>query len=352
MRILKYILLWVILLVASISVFVYTQPDMVDITLEKSIPLDKKLSFHYINHLKYWPKHEKNELQNADSLKLHFDFIIKEQNYKGFFHKNDYVINQQINFLAIVNNIESEITLTFQEKENNSLIKWQYVSDLNYFQKLSKMLGFFKPEKTANDFLEFYSQELNQKIISDFNFKSHETEGVIKLASYYAVAKDTLGNKKDIELHKTFLISKIKKTFDTISVKTYGKPILLNYQTNSGLMLSEVQIKIEPNEITSLHPDVFKLYEEQNVLKIVFQGDIKQRNDIEKILRKELTTLDLTTPVPFKIMRIERVNHEDSLMPFEWITEFYIPVIKKPIWVPAQITEYPTSENISIEEKP
>lgn len=352
MRILKYILLWIILLVVSISVFVYTQPDVIDITLEKSIPLDKKLSYHYINQLKYWPRHEKNELQNTDSLKLHFDFIVNEKNYKGFFSKNDCKFNQYINFIAIVNDIESEITLTFQEKENKALIKWQYVSDLNYFQKLSKMLGFFKPEKTANDFLEFYSHELYQKMISDFNFKSHETEGVIKLASYIAVAKDTLGFKKEIELHKTLLISKIKKTLDTIPVKKYGKPILLNYQANSGLMLSEIQIKIEPNEIKTLYPDVFKLYDEQNVLKIVFQGDIKQRNDIEKIIRKELTTLDLTTPVPLKIMRIERVNHEESLMPFEWITEFYIPVFKKPIWVPAQITEYPTSENISIEEKP
>jgi hypothetical protein len=212
------------------------------------------------------------------------------------------------------------------------------------------MLGFFEPEETASNFLEFYSQELHQKIISDFNFKSHETEGVIKLASYHAIANDTIGRKNDVELFKSSLISKIEKTLDTIPVKRYGKPILLNSQSSYEIVQTEVQIKIEPSEISALHPEIFKFYEEQNVLKIVFQGDIKKRNDIEKIIRKELTSLELTSPLPFKIMKIERINHEESLMPFEWMTEFYIPVIKKQSYIPARITEDPTSEKIIIEE--
>lgn len=330
MRILKYIIIWIVLLISTLSVFVVTQPDLIGVAMEKKIVMDRKLSFQYINCLKYWPHPSINvPVNKEDTTLFHFDFILQDQQYLGVVQKRASKPNKEIKFSTLINNVESLITINFLEKENKTVISWKLESNLNYLQKLTKMFGFFDPEKTAQNFLKFYSDELIQKMLSDFNFKSYETEGIVNLASFYAITRDTIGKKSDLEQNKIKLISSIQKTLDTISVKTIGKPILSYHLNKEGYLQTQVQIKIEPNEITSHYPDLFKYFEEENVLKLVFFGDVRKRTDLEKIIKKEIIAQDLIVNNLFKIMSIDRVNQEETKMPFEWITEFYIPVMKK-----------------------
>ena len=344
MRILKYILLWLVLLLVTISVFVYTQPDRISFKIEKRVPIQKEWVALYIQKLKYWPVHSNNIVNDEDSTHLNFDFIIQNDHFVGSFQKINLDEIDTLKLNTNINSIEADVVLSLNEKSNQTTMNWNFHCDLNYFEKLITMIGFYNPEKIAHKFVDFYAQELSQKIYSDFNFNSHETEGVIKLAPYFVVSKDTICRKSEIESNKILFIKELEKTIDTLQVQKQGKPILSYFKIENGLYQTEVQIKIEPNEKILLYPELFKEIEEQNVLKIVFVGDTKKNQNTDQIIKKELNIHDLTPNPRFEIMVIERINASETGMPFEWVTEFYIPVLKK------QVIETPNpSENFSTE---
>ena len=328
MKILKYISLWLILLISTVSIFIVTQPSEVNLKFEKTIPIKKEWVYQYVNQLNYWPSFSNNPLNSKDSSLIFFNFAVNNNTFEGFFKKDTTYQKEKLTLYSEVNATRGTFQISFKEVSNQTVVRWNFQSELNYFEKFTKMMGIDDPEKKVNDFFFFYTHELHQKMMADFNYKAHEKEGVIPLESYLVVYKDTLCPKSKMESIKEDFTNKLSHIIDTMGVKKYGKPVMSYYKQANGLYQTEVQIKIKPSEKSLLYPELIKEIGVQNVLKILFFGDLKKHQNIDLIIKKELKASNLISNPKFQILSINRINKSETEMPFEWITEIYIPIIK------------------------
>lgn len=329
MKIIKYISLWLILLISTVSIFIFTQPSEVNLKFEKTIPIKKEWVHQYVNQLYYWPSFSNNPLNSKDSSLIFFNFVINNNTFEGFFKKDKTDQKEKLTLYSEVNATKGTFQISFEEVSDQTVVLWNFQSELNYFEKFKKMIGMDDPEKKVHDFLTFYTHELHQKMMADFNYKAHEKEGIIPLESYLVVYKDTLCPKSKMESVKEDFTKKLSHIIDTLGLKKYGKPVMSYYKQANGLYQTEVQIKIKLSDISFLYPELIKEISAQNVLKILFFGDLKKHQNIDLIIKKELEASNLISNSKFQILSIDRVNKSETEMPFEWITEIYIPIIKK-----------------------
>lgn len=329
MKILKYISLWLILLISTVSIFILTQPAEINLKFEKTIHIKKEWVHQYVNQFNYWPSFSNNPLNSKDSSLIFFNFEINNKTFEGFFKKDKTDQKEKLTLYSEVNATIGTFQISFEEVSDQTVIRWDFQSELNYFEKFTTMIGMDDPEKRIHDFLTFYTHELHQKMMADFNYKAHEKEGVIPLESYLVIYKDTLCPKSKMESVKEHFTKKLSHIIDTLGVKKYGKPVMSYYKQANGLYQTEVQIKIKPSETSLLYPELIKEIAAQDVLKILFFGDLKKHQNTDFIIKKELKASDLICNPKFQIISIDRINKSETEMPFEWITEIYIPIIKK-----------------------
>lgn len=349
MRILKYLLLLVVLLVIGAIVFVATQKNEFEVKESAIIHAKKNVVFSYVNDFRNW---EEFGAWKDDDSSIKFIFgdttIGKGASYswKGstsgktittFEKENDSIAQK-----TIVSDLETKSYLTFKDTVGGTKVTWYSKGKLSFADKVSAML-----KGGANQMISsLYKRSLAKldKIIThEINTYNIKVDGVAqKSGGWYFQQKITCPTEEK-QKHINLVMAKMLVFFKENSIQLTGSPFVqyLSTDRNAGTTTLSVCLPMPDEIYTTPGSD----YTSGNLapfsaVKTTLTGDYSHlqeaRMETMNYIRKNNMQQNFSVPV----IEVYRTTASQVKKPSEWVTEIFIatgntqpaatPVVAKP----------------------
>ena len=334
MRILKYILLLILLILLAFSVYLSTKEGSFSVTKSKVINIDKSALFQYVNDYQNWESfcglddkemkinYPKNTIGVGGSFS--WSGTDGEGVVKTIYLKENDSIAQKVNW----NGESGDAYITFKDTIGGTKVTMNSSGELDFMGKLQSLFygGFEKKlgadfennlatlDKVLRKEISTYSIDLNG-IVEVLPQKYLKRKGESKVSDFYSVLQKSLPM-----LHNFVSDNKIKTNnqkfvvFDTYDVAK-NKTVF-----SIATTLKEIIYTTPESEFTvdSIQP--------HQALKIVLKGDYSHSKEAwDKgfdYLKKN--NLDQNFNGAFREVYVK--NRADVKQPSQWLTEIYIPV--------------------------
>lgn len=334
MRILKYILLLVLLILLAFSVYLSTKEGDFSVTKSKVINIDKSTLFQYVNDYQNWEsfyglneKHIKvNYSENTVGLGSSFNWT--GSNEKGsvetiYLKENDSIVQK-----ITRNDENSSAYITFKDTVGGTKVTWNSTGKLNFMGKLESFFSGGLEKKLNSDF-ENNLIALEKVLIKEISIYSIDLEGIVevshqkylkrkgesKISDFYTVLQKTMPliynfvQENDIKTNKQKFV-----VFDTYDV-TKNK-----VEFSIATTLKEIIYTTPESEFTvdSIMP--------HQALKISLKGDYSHSKEAWDKGLDYLKKNNLEQNYSGTFREVYVKNNTDVKQPSQWLTEIYIPV--------------------------
>jgi len=288
-----------------LAVIVYVSAEDPRIEAEKSLFINqpKTIVIPFFLNQNYWTHQKYN---------LTFD-VVSELNTLEFEHDN-------VNYTSEIQFIDS------LEGTN---IKWKTNRNLHFIEKFNRL--FFGENKKA-ELTTFIGKELNacgDSLHKKTNEIVFEIAGLHQFSQQYIIERDTLISKENKELTKDKMLTQIKLIAFKNKLVLVDKPFYHISKNGQNIRL-KIQNKVAFDSLwISELPIYVKSQPEFQALKINTKGVIKDLKLYQNKIELVLDSLELTQKQPHLYLEKDIINSQNTPMRFEWISEIFIPVVRK-----------------------
>lgn len=303
MKIIKYLLLWFILITSAIIVFVSVETS--EIAVKKTIFLNqpKEIVVPFLTNFDYWTTE-----------KFEYKLEVNYQNDLLFFEFDNHT------YKAII---------TINDSLQGTKILLKTARDLNFFEKFNRMFFNENKRKFLAEFIEEQMIDLRTSLSKKINLYEFNIAHVTEIPEAYIIEKDTLVIPEDILVCKQKLENDLNLIAYFNKLKIAQEPLF--YKTKQS---NKINLKIQKRvQFDSLWrdsiPKMVILRKPITTLKMEIQGVFSGIKKHENKIRRTLDTLDYEVVSFDYYLQKDKINIENSPMPFEWLTEIYLPIQKK-----------------------
>lgn len=313
MRILKYIFLLLLLFSVAFTVFVATEPSDFKIMRNKEIKVDKDIALNFLDDssaLTDWNPWDKNEVEFKKSISNAKDTLLHN---------------------ITIDSEENKSVLQFKKTNNGTLITWELTGKLDF--KL-KMLSVLKGgvDMVLGNKLEEGLKNIDNYLVKELTTYNIKVHGLVtKHTSNYIQQIDTcridsfqIFSKKMLQNMMNFVVAN--------DIQITGPPFIIYYNLNTinnqtifamCVPVEEEILTTEGSEISGGHFDEFL------AVKTTLVGDYSHKNEAWKKTAAYIKNKKLVEDESGKHIEIFKVSLPRERKPSKWVTEIYIPIMKK-----------------------
>jgi effector-binding domain-containing protein len=342
MKILKYILLLILLVVLAFVVYLTTQEGLFSVTKSKVININKASLFHYVSDYQNWYSfYNSNDTNLAvnvskNAIGIGSTFSWNGTNDKGviktvYLKEND-SIAQKVSW----NGIDSNAYITFKDTVGGTKVTWSSSGKMNFIEKLKSSLFTEFEDKIGFDY-ENKLTTLEKILVKEISTYSIDLKGIVDVPHQKFIkynGESTISDfysvlQKKMPILQNFIEDNNIKTnhqmfvvFDTYDVAKNK----VKYSIAS--VLQEIIYTTPESEFTvdSIQP--------HQALKISLKGDYSHRKEAWDKGYDYLKKNNFEQNYSGTFREVYVKNRSDVKQPSQWVTEIYIPVkqqITKPI---------------------
>lgn len=233
MRILKYILLLVLLLLIGLTVFVSTQKADYNVTASKVINTPKSTLYSYINDYRNWETFE-TKLISDQSITYNYPEITSGKgasfSWKGSTDGKMKTLFTKENDSIFINKYEngekSEVTFKFKDTIGGTKVTWISKGKLDF---KSKILSFFNGgiNSVVGNQNELSLENLNKSLNYELNTFSIKVNGIVNRSATFYLKQSIVSREKNVNKNIKILLPRMTKFVEKNKIATNGKPFIL-----------------------------------------------------------------------------------------------------------------------------
>lgn len=340
MRILKYILLLILLLIIGLTVFVSTQKADYNVITSKVIKTPKNTLYSYINDFRNWESFDSKLISDQSISYVYPETTsgkgasfswkgVTDGKMKTLFTKE----NDSIFINKYENGEKSEVAFKFKDTIGGTKVTWQSKGKLDF---KSKVLSFFNGginSVVGND-NELSLENLNKTLNYELNTFSIKVNGIVNRAGTFYLKQSIVSREKNVNKNIKILLPRMTKFVDKNKITTNGKPFILytKYDRINDLIGLSVCIPVRDSIFISAGSDMQSgQLPAYSALKATLTGDYSHSQKVWKKGYEYLAKNKLERNPTLQIIEVYTKNSLDVKTPSKWITETYIPITPKTV---------------------
>ncbi|MFY7937754.1 MAG: hypothetical protein ACOVOQ_10265 [Flavobacterium sp.] len=333
MKILKYLSLLFLLFLLAFVVFVATQPATYEITKQKEINTPSNFVFEYVNDFSNW-----NDWQqfNIDENVAY----VTSQNTTG---KKSYVKwdsesaiittfaqNDSISQLFIQDDNKQTLHWKFKKLGRNTLASVTIKGDLSFTEKIYSVLnggitGYVGPQ------IQESLNKINNYFVSELGEYDIKVDGLVNRPSInYLEQKDSC-LVKDFPKKSKALLKTMKNFIKSNDIETLEVPfVMFQNNENQNNIVYAMCVPVKEKVFTTPDSQIQgKNYSSFLAIKTTLKGDYSHMKKAWLKTRNYITTKKFKEDKKGFYIGIYKKSIPEVNEPSKWVTEIYIPIIKK-----------------------
>jgi hypothetical protein len=333
MKILKYLSLLFLLFLLAFVVFVATQPATYEITKQKEINSPSNSVFEYVNDFSNW-----NDWQqfNTDENVAY----VTSQNTTG---KKSYVKwdsesaiittfaqNDSIAQLFIQDDNKQTLHWKFKKLGRNTLASITIKGDLSFTEKIYSVLnggitGYVGPQ------IQESLNKINNYFVSELGEYDIKVDGLVNRPSInYLEQKDSC-LVKDFPKKSKALLKTMKNFIKSNDIETLEVPfVMFQNNENQNKIVYAMCVPVKEKVFTTPDSQIQgKNYSSFLAIKTTLKGDYSHMKKAWLKTRNYITTKKFKEDKKGFYIGIYKKSIPEVNEPSKWVTEIYIPIIKK-----------------------
>ncbi|MEY4834507.1 MAG: hypothetical protein RI980_622 [Bacteroidota bacterium] len=342
MKILKYLSLLFLLFLLAFVVFVATQPPTYEITKQKEINTPNQLVFDYVNDFSNW-----NDWQQFNT-EENINFTTSQHTIG----KKSYVKWDSENAMITTFAQKDTISQLFIQDDNQQTLHWKFKKsgtgtiafltikgDLSFTEKIYSVLNggitsYMGPQ------LEESLNKINNYFVSELGEYDIKVEGLVNRPSInYLEQKDSC-LVKDFPKKSKALLKTLKKFIKSNAIETLEVPfIMFQNNENKNKIVYAMCVPVKEKVFTTPDSQIQgKNYSSFLAIKTTLKGDYSHLKKAWAKTRNYIATKKFKEDKKGYYIGIYKKSIPEVNEPSKWVTEIYIPIIKKEA-VPKKVLE-------------
>ncbi|MES2811878.1 MAG: GyrI-like domain-containing protein [Bacteroidota bacterium] len=310
MKIAKYIILLLLLITGTISVFVATKDGSYSIKKNKIIDVPKQIVFNYVSDLKNW-----------DSINPWKDEI-------SLIKLNE-IVDNTINRNLLINEKESELKIYFSDTLNKKTsLTWTTSGKMGFKEKLLGLIG----RGSKNDFEDRFEEALtaiNNTLTREINTFSIKVDGFVKRDTIFYIQRPIASKLEEIPSKIKTNIPQLQRILTSTSTASNGSPFIIYHSkdTINNKYVYSLAIPVKEKIYTSPQSDIITgQINPSSTVKATLVGNYNHKQEAIKKLHDYMKTNRLEISDKYKEIEILTKNASTDKSASKWITEIYLPV--------------------------
>jgi hypothetical protein len=353
MKILKYLSLLFLLFLLAFVVFVATQPATYEITKQREINTPSNFVFEYVNDFSNW-----NDWQqfNTDENVAY----VTSQNTTG---KKSYVKwdsesaivttfaqNDSISQLFIQDDNKQTLHWKFKKLGRNTLASVTIKGDLSFTEKIYSVLnggitGYVGPQ------IQESLNKINNYFVSELGEYDIKVEGLVNRPSInYLEQKDSC-LVKDFPKKSKALLKTMKNFIKSNDIETLEVPfVMFQNNENQNKIVYAMCVPVKEKVFTTPDSQIQgKNYSSFLAIKTTLKGDYSHMKKAWSKTRNYITTKKFKEDKKGFYIGIYKKSVPEVNEPSKWVTEIYIPIVKKET-APKKVIVKDSTETVTAEK--
>ena len=341
MKIFKYLLFLLLIVVIAGSIYVATQDGEYKVETSRVINAPAPMLFKEVADLSNW------ETWNAWSGLEGIDMNIAgesmgenaEMNWQAEEITDGTIITtaavpysrleQRIIMQTIIGEAEGQITWTFEPEDGATRVTWVLEGNQSFKEKLA----FTVQDKDLSEvFLPIFEQSvenLEQDIIQQMEAYSVNVDGVTEHGGGYYMYTTTASRMGEVNTKAADMIKQVKIYMEQNNISINGKPLIIYNQRDerNGTVIFSSGVPTPSQVITPSGSDILSGYlEPQKVVKTTLKGHHKNASEAWEATYRYIEENGLVVNPqgqPFEIVVTDPAEVDNPAL---WVTEIYVPV--------------------------
>lgn len=332
MRILKYILLLIILTAVSGSVYVFTQDGIYSVSSETEIDVPEKRVYQYIKDIRNWGSFCFSDSTAASVFECSHDLTAQKCTGTGNIKSIEAL---SVSKDSLAQNIlwfdkhESTSFWSFESSENNKTnITWRIQGELNFFQKLKKIITGGIPTEIKK-IQTAALKNLGKVLVEELNFYEITENGVVTLQEIHYLQIKAETDIPGFYPKVSLLLAYLEDFFNENKIERAGSPMVIfdSYSENKNEVIFSVCIPTKEDIFTTPESEITEsLRKAYSAAKVTWRGDYMHSKKAWDAAFAYIEKNRLEIDDAGYFSEIYVVNENTKQKPSEWITEIYIPV--------------------------
>jgi len=316
MKIAKYIILLLLLITGTVSVFVATKDGSYSIKKNKIIDVPKDITFNYVSDLKNW------------------DSINPWKNEVFTIQQNEILDNSTITRNLLINEKESEIQMVFSDTLNKKTsLTWITSGKMGFREKLLGLIG----RGSKNDFENRFDEALtaiNNTLTREINTFSVKLDGFIKRDTIFYIQRPIASSKEQIPNKIKSNLPQLERILISTGTASNGNPFIIYHSkdTINNKYVYSLAIPVKEKIYTTAESDIITgQINPSSTVKATLTGNYNHKPAAVKQLHSYMETNRLEVSDRYKEIEVLVKNAATDKLASKWVTEIYIPVRPKKI---------------------
>lgn len=311
MKIAKYLVLLLLLLAGTISVFVATKDGKYSVKRSKLIDLPKETVYKYVSDRKNW---DSINPWKDENLKL-IDFQDTEEG----------IVTQKI----LLGEVESNLTLHIKDTlSKKTSVEWSTEGCMSFRDKFLSIIG----KGSKNNFDNKFDEGLNtintilNREIKSFNVK---LDGFVRLDTIFYIQRPVACKTEELPRLIKSQLPKLKQLLANANVTAKGSPFIIYHKkdTINDVITFSVALPTEKKVYTTSESDIFNGQTNPfGAIKATLTGNYVNKQEVYTKINEYIKKNKLEQSPTYKVIEFIPKNILTEKSASTWITEIYVPV--------------------------
>ncbi|MBP9792709.1 MAG: AraC family transcriptional regulator [Flavobacterium sp.] len=321
MKIAKYIILLLLLICGTVSVFIATKDGSYFIQKSKIIDVSKDLVYKYVSDKSNWDSI--NPWKN-DSFK-----ILSQENIEP----------ESMTFTVLLNEVENELKLELRDTlAKKTVAIWSTKGKQSFKDKLLAVIG----RGTKNDFESRFDEALNainNTLTREINTFSIKINGFVKRDTVFYIQRPIASKMEEIPSKIKANLPSLQQILSSTGTASNGSPFIIYHSKDSlkNKFVYSIAIPVKTKIYTTQDSDIITgQINPSSTIKATLTGNYRHKMEVHKQLQEFMVKNGLEISDKYKEIEVITKNALTESSASKWVTEIYLPVrlktiIKKPV---------------------
>lgn len=319
MKIAKYLILLLLLLCGTISVFVATKDGSYYIEKSKIIDVPRDIVYKYAVDKSNW-----------DSInpwkKESFKILNRETNPE-----------EGVQYKVLLNDVENLLKLEIKDTlKKQTIVIWSTSGKQTFRDKLLSLIG----KGTKNDFGDRFEEALlavNNTLTREINSYNIQLNGFVKKDTIFYIQKPIASKLEEIPSKIKSNLPQLQQILSSTNTASKGDPFLVYHSkdTINNKYVYSIAIPIATKIYTSADSDIITgQINPHSTVKATLKGNYNHKPEVYQQLRAFMAKNNLEQSLKYKEIEVITNNAATHKLASQWVTEIYFPVKPKVVYKP------------------
>lgn len=332
MKIAKYIILLLLLICGTVSVFIATKDGSYFIQKSKIIDVSKDLVYKYVADKSNW---DSINPWKKDSFK-----ILNQEN----------VAPESMTYTVLLNEVENELKLELRDTLNKKTVAiWSTKGKQSFKDKLLSVIG----RGTKNDFEDRFEEALtaiNNTLTREINTFSIKVNGFVKRDTIFYIQRPIVSTKEEIPNKIKSNLPYLQQILSSTGTASNGSPFIVYHSKDSlkNKFVYSIAIPVKSKIYTSQDSDIITgQINPSSTIKATLTGNYQHKMEAIKQLQEYMVKNGLEISDRYKEIEVITKNALTDRSASKWVTEIYLPVRPKAVVRKPVVTKPINSDSIT-----